>query len=72
MARIEIEWVSDWNDCEQCGGNYANGALVRIDGAEPEGLDLAPVSACYDGTHYDREEVYRRILAHLGNEVAEV
>lgn len=67
MAKIEIEWLSDSNDCDTCGGGYAEGAVVKIDGVTA--LDLTPRSACFDGDHYSQDEVYRRVLAHLGHEL---
>lgn len=67
MSRIEIDWLSDYSDCEQCGGNYADGAIVRIDGKAA--LKLIPRAHCFGGDHYDERHVYRRILEHLGHEV---
>lgn len=64
---IQIEWLSDYSDCETCGGNYADGARVTIDGVTIEKLYLEPVAHCYGGTHYDREDVFKRIIEHLGH-----
>lgn len=65
--KIKIEWLSDYSDCETCGGNYADGARVTIDGEVA--LDLEPAAHCYGGTHYDERDVFKRILEHLGHEV---
>lgn len=62
---IEIEWITDHYDCDDCGPSYAEGAIVKIDGLEE--IDLTPGAACYGGTHYTKEEVYRRILEALGH-----
>jgi len=67
--KIEIEWLDHETDCETCGPSYAEGAWVKIDGASA--LALEPHAACFSGTHYDREDVFRRILKHLGHEVIE-
>jgi hypothetical protein len=69
MARIEIEWIDDSHDCEICGFNLANGALVRIDGVEFE--DWVPHAACYDGNNFDIEDVVIGILKKLGHEVVD-
>ncbi|WP_242221752.1 hypothetical protein [Shinella zoogloeoides] len=71
MAKIEIEWLtSSSEDCETCGPSYAEGAWVSIDGASA--LNLEPHASCFGGASYDREDVYRRILAHLGHEVVDL
>lgn len=67
MAKIEIEWLSDSNDCDTCGGGYAEGAVVKIDGVTA--LDLTPHSSCYGGTSFSQDEVYQRVFAHLGYEL---
>ncbi|NTF16900.1 hypothetical protein G6L37_00475 [Agrobacterium rubi] len=67
--KISIEWITDHSDCEDCGPNYAEGAVVEIDGMEI--LDLSPGASCYGGTHYTKEEVYRRILETLGYPINE-
>lgn len=66
MSCIRIEWLSDANDCDQCGGGYAEGAQVFIDGELA--LDLQPVATCFgsDG-NWDMADVYRLILEHLGH-----
>lgn len=69
MARIEIIWLTDDTHCETCGGSWAEGASVKIDGELA--LSLEPVAACFDGESYSDREVFRRILAHLGHEVVE-
>jgi hypothetical protein len=68
MQSIGIEWRSDWYDCETCGPSYAEGALVKLNGGTI--LDLKPVAHCYAGQSWDREQVYRLILEHLGYAVA--
>lgn len=67
--KIEIEWISDSTDCETCGGSYAEGAVVKIDGEVV--IDMTPCAACYDGTSFTSEEVYKALLTHLGHEVEE-
>lgn len=69
MPSIAIEWITDSHDCDDCGPSYSEGAIIRIDGMEE--IDLSPAAHCYDGTHYTREEVYRRVLNALGYDVTE-
>lgn len=69
MPEIHIQWTSDDNDCEQCGGGYATGAIVTIDGEVV--LHLEPVASCF-GSEKDWSEadVYSLILEHLGYKVS--
>ncbi len=66
---IEIQWLSDYYDCETCGGNGAQGAIVWVDGEEI--LNLQPIAHCYDDTTYSESDVYKLILEHLGYEIKE-
>jgi hypothetical protein len=66
---ISIEWITDHSDCDDCGPSYAEGAIVRIDGVEV--LDLTPRASCYGGTHYTKEDVFRKIIESLGHTVEE-
>ncbi len=67
MSKIKIEWLTDENNCETCGWNFAEGAIVTIDG--DVAIELHPAAACWDGDSYSETEVYKRILAHLGHEL---
>ncbi len=69
MSAIHIEWLEDSYECEMCGPSYSDGARVTIDGVVA--LELLPHAYCYDGDHYDRVDVFRRILAHLGHVLTE-
>ena len=67
MAQIDIEWLDDSSDCDTCGCSYAEGAVVKIDGEVT--LDLTPSAHCFGGVNHDREDVFYRILQHLGHTV---
>jgi len=69
-GRILITWLYDTYDCETCGSDWAEGAIVHIDGEEI--LHLQPIAHCYDGVTYTRGQVYQKILDHLGYVVEEV
>lgn len=64
---VKIERLSDDNDCDTCGSNYADGARVTLNG-EPL-LELTPVASCFGGAHWDKADVYRLTLEKLGYQV---
>lgn len=70
VVKIKIQWLSDEVDCETCGGNWASGANVYFD--DKLVIEMKPVAGCYDGEHYDCEDVLHRILAELGHQVEEI
>jgi hypothetical protein len=63
-GKIHIEWLSDDNDCDTCGSNWADGASVTLDGKSL--LELKPAASCFGGAHWDRADVYRLIMENLG------
>lgn len=65
--KIEIQWLDDHYDCDDCGSSWAEGALVKFDGEIA--LNLAPHAHCYDSISYDRDTVYEMILKELGHTV---
>lgn len=64
MKKLEIKWLSDANDCESCGGGYAEGAEVFIDGECV--LSYIPHATCFDSTSYDNHFIYQEIFDLLG------
>ena len=60
---IEIETIVDDVDCETCGGNYAMGAKITLEGSSI--LHLKPFAHCYNGISYDDEEIYAKIVEYL-------
>lgn len=70
MKTIKIEWLSDSHDCETCGTSWANGANVWIDGVLS--LELHPYAACFCGSDFPSDEVYKAIIQKLGYKVEEV
>lgn len=65
MATIRIEWLTDSYDCETCGGSFAEGARVYIDGAIA--IEMEPVAHCFGGANFAESDVFERILRHLGH-----
>jgi len=67
-GHIKIEWLSTSSDCDQCGGNYADGARVTLDGKPL--LELIPRASCFGSEDdWERDEVLLRTLRALGYEV---
>lgn len=73
MKRIEIEWLEDEHDCDDCGTSWARGArgaIAFVDGNKV--FELIPNAHCYGGTNLESEtEVYKAILDSLGYNVVE-
>jgi hypothetical protein len=69
MRELKIEWLSDSVDCETCGGNYADGARVWLDGELL--LELIPVAHCFDSANWYESDVYKLILEKLGYNVSD-
>lgn len=67
MSEISIEWLTDYHNCETCGSNYAEGAVVSIDGSVA--IEMRPVAHCFGGDNFEQSEVFDRILRHLGHTV---
>ena len=61
---ITVELYEDICECETCGTSYAEGAKVFLD--DELVLVLEPIAHCYDGQSYTDEDIYRKILEHLG------
>lgn len=66
---ITIERISDNMDCETCGMNWADGAIVTFKFDKNYSFELTPVANCYDGQDYSNEDVLLEILDKLGYEV---
>lgn len=69
MTNIRISWISDESDCDTCGTNWADGALVYFN--DELCLSLEPHASCFDGTHYDTSDVFRHIIKSLGHAIEE-
>lgn len=67
MPKINIKELHDSSDCETCGGGYASGFEVTIDG-EVFG-DYEPIASCYDSDSFTLDRVLIDVLAHLGHEL---
>ena len=68
-GEIHIKWLSDDSYCDTCGTNWAEGAMVTLDGKPL--LELNPHATCFGGDHWDRADVYRRIIEKMGYAVSD-
>lgn len=68
--KIEITWIDDYYDCEQCGGAGASGAVVKVDGETV--VDMTPQAHCFGGVDYSENQVFLALLGALGYEVKQV
>lgn len=66
--QLEIEWLYDSYDCEDCGPSDAQGAVVRLDGQVV--IELIPNAHCYSSETYDPDSVYATIFSLLGFDVS--
>lgn len=64
---ISIKRIHDEFDCETCGMDWADGAIIKID--DKFEYELTPIAHCYNGQSYSEEEILIDILNKLGYEV---
>lgn len=69
--KLEIQWLSDYyNDCETCGGSWAEGARVWFDGELV--FEFIPSAHCTGGDHMSEFEVYLKVFELLGIEEVDI
>lgn len=69
---IQIEWLYDDHKCETCGVSWADGAKVTNQDTGEVILDLEPLAHCFRSQSYDKDEVFIKLLNHLGHIVTTV
>jgi hypothetical protein len=67
MNKLEINWLSDYHDCDTCGCSYAEGAVVKLNGETI--VELIPFAHCYDIETWSESEVYFEVFKKLGFDV---
>lgn len=65
--KIEIKTLSDSYDCETCGGSWAEGGVVYVDGLEV--LRREPVAYCYGVPSFSEHDLLVMTLKKIGVEV---
>lgn len=61
--KIEIKTLSDSHDCETCGGSWADGGIVYVDGKEL--LRREPVAYCYGVPSFSEHDLLVMALKKL-------
>lgn len=67
MKKIVIEQMTDYSDCEQCGGGSEQGGRVTVDGKVV--FDHIPVGSCYGNNDFYVEDLLVEALNYLGYDV---
>lgn len=65
--KIEIKTMSDDHDCDTCGGSWAEGGVVYIDGEET--LRREPVAYCYGVPSFSESDLLVMALKKMGVDV---
>lgn len=65
MSSILIEVMSDWNDCEQCGGGSEDGGRITINGEVV--FEHIPLASCYDNESYYEYDLLKLAFEKLGH-----
>lgn len=65
--KIEIKTLVDSHDCETCGGSWAEGGTVYVDGKEV--LRREPVAYCYGVPSFSEHDPLVMALKKMGFEV---
>jgi hypothetical protein len=65
--RIDIDTLSDEHDCETCGGSYATGGIVKVDGREF--FRFEPFAYCFDEKSLEPDDLLAIVLDLVGIKV---
>jgi hypothetical protein len=65
--KIEITTSRDSHDCETCGGNWAEGGVVEVDGKEV--LIREPEAYCYGVPSFSESDLLVMALKKIGIDV---
>ena len=62
--RLEVTIYEDGHDCETCGGSFATGGVVVLNGVEI--LDYPGVASCFGGSSYYESAIWAGINEECG------
>ena len=65
MSKVVIQVMSDWNDCEQCGGGTEDGGVITIDGEVV--FEHIPNASCFGNSSVSDYDLLRLALEKLGH-----
>ena len=57
MSKVVIQVMSDWNDCEQCGGGHEDGGVITIDGEVV--FEHIPNASCFGNSSVSDYDLLR-------------
>lgn len=65
MSKVIIEVITDYNDCEQCGGGSEEGGRIIIDGEIV--FEHIPLASCFGNESYSEYDLIRMAIEKLGH-----
>jgi hypothetical protein len=68
MKKLKVEFSSDWNNCETCGGGVGYGITATLEGEAI--LDVPAVGSCYNGL--GEEDCWKMLFEKLGYDLEDL
>lgn len=65
MSKIVIQVMSDWNDCEQCGGGSEDGGVIMIDNEVV--FEHIPLASCFGNNSISDYDLLKLAFEKLGH-----
>ena len=65
MSKVVIQVMSDWNDCEQCGGGSEDGGVIMIDNEVV--FEHIPLASCYGNNSISDYDLLKLAFEKLGH-----
>lgn len=65
MSKVVIQVMSDWNDCEQCGGGSEDGGVIMID--DKVVFEQLPLASCYGNNSISEYDLLKLAFEKLGH-----
>ena len=65
MSKVVIQVMSDWNDCEQCGGSSEYGGVIMID--DEVVFEHIPLASCFGNNSISDYDLLKLALEKLGH-----
>ena len=67
MSKVVIQVMSDWNDCEQCGGGSEDGGVIMIDNEVV--FEHIPLAYCFGNKSYYESDLLNIAIEKLGHTI---
>ena len=65
MSKVVIQVMSDWNDCEQCGGGSEDGGVIMIDNEVV--FEHIPQAYCFGNNSISEYDLLKLAFEKLGH-----